>query len=83
MIFIDLYCANINPEKEIFICVLHKFYLQILFKKLCSILILKILNTMTNYSLKSYLQIFFCKNNNNSELAGKGLLKQMSFKSLF
>ena len=22
-IFIDLYCANINPEKEIFICALH------------------------------------------------------------
>ena len=38
---------------------------------------------MTNYSLKSYLQIFFCKNNNNSELAGKRLLKQMIFKSLF
>ena len=23
IIFIDLYCANINPGKEIFICALH------------------------------------------------------------
>ena len=38
---------------------------------------------MTNYSLKSYLHIFFYKNNDNNELAGKRLLKQMSFKSLF
>ena len=30
---------------------------------------------MTNYSLKSYLQIFFYENNNNNELAGKRLLK--------
>ena len=33
MILIDLYCANINPEKENFICALHKFYLEILFEK--------------------------------------------------
>ena len=24
MIFVDLYCANINPGKEIFICALHQ-----------------------------------------------------------
>ena len=38
---------------------------------------------MANYSLKSYLHIFFYKNNDNNELAGKRLLKQMSFKGLF
>ena len=67
-IFIDLYCCtNINPEKEIFICALCKFLKNLLIihireKKatfLVHNLFLKILKTMTNYSLKSYLQILF------------------------
>ena len=62
----------ISPEKLIFICALHKFLknlptIHIRGKKaaiLVQNLILKILKTMTNYSLKSFLQILFLINKN-------------------
>ena len=34
---------------------------------------------MPNYSLKSYLQILLYKKNKNNKLAGKRLLKQITF----